>query len=111
MKLTLEILNKNHACKEGIKYFKRKYPKGLLLTKKNIRKAVQDLFRLKYTFYSFGRVAAENPFDVKNQIDFCLSCLSKNWKQSTDWLFDHEGATVDEITEIIWKEINVSSKS
>ena len=45
-KLTAKWLKEKEACGEGLKWFKRNYPGGLILTKKNINKFVGKLLNI-----------------------------------------------------------------
>jgi len=44
-KLTKKWLIKNDACISGILWFDKRYPKGLILTKKNIAEAIDKLIK------------------------------------------------------------------
>ena len=81
MKLTTKWLIEKQGCPEGVKWFKRNYPDGMTMTKKNISELVGKLLRKKKIWDSefineltFGGASdkAANILDVCESLDWLL---------------------------------------
>ena len=61
--ITTKWLIDNRACVEGVNWFRRNYPNGLKITKKNITELFNRLSKRRKAFA---------PYSVLGQLDVCI---------------------------------------
>lgn len=99
MKLTTKWLIEKQGCPEGVKWFKRNYPNGLVLTKKNINELVGKLLRKRRGWQDDASGNEE-------------TCVNLHWLLETAtgkislgiFGLDWDIATQKEIAEAFWKD-------
>ena len=71
MKVTVDYLEKNHACEGGIVWFRDNYPDGLTINRNEITSLFDALMKRTMNFLGVSFVYPEN-----NQYD---TCRNLNW--------------------------------
>ena len=109
-KLTAKWLEEKGACSKGLKWFKRNYPDGLVMTKKNIVGFANKLFRRKKCFNYNGVF-----WDSCQSLLFILEKIASyenlyNFSfYKLDWCKKYN--TKEEIIEAFWKDYkNIKAK-
>jgi len=85
MKITLKWLADNNACLEGYHWFKRNYPKGLTITKGNVKVAVWKLLSRKKTFLGFYASREVIKHDTVFNLEWILGQISMERHSGYDY--------------------------
>ena len=105
-KLTTEWLIEEDGCVEGVKWFKKNYPNGMIFTKKNINELVGRLLRKKKLWDPIF-AGKGNRRGVCNNLDWLLGRLGRIRNESFNHLpikmDEWNDATKEEIVEAFWK--------
>jgi len=94
-KLTKKWLIKNDACADGIKWFNRAYPTGLILTKKNVTEAIEKLLKGK----------KRTRIDVCGYLNWLIRQIDDDMHMTTLETFYWAAIEKKEIIEAFWEDL------
>jgi len=103
MIITAKWLEKRHACTEGLAWFKRNYPNGVRVTKKNLAESFEKLNRRKVKFsYLSGTIEDDTNSVMDWMLDWLVgrNLLSEYFYYRTE----NENTIVSKCVELWWKD-------
>ena len=98
-KLTTKWLIKKEGCPGGIGWFKRNYPDGMILTKKNIGELARKLSKRKRDFN--GIIVQDEVRNARLNLNFLLEGMGDPGNCS---MYEAGVTTIGELTKAFWKD-------
>ena len=99
-KITYKWLIKKDACPDGIRWFKRNYPDGLVITKRNMGVLVDKLLRRRKGFYKDNV-----KWDTRATLHFLIDSLTDHYSVFINVRdIELKDLTSETLLDAFWKE-------